>query len=189
MRVNEIFYSLQGEGLFSGTPAVFLRLSGCNLKCPFCDTQHEQYTEMSEQEITKQVSKYPTRHIVITGGEPSLQLNDELIHRLHRQGFYIQIETNGTRPLPEEEPVDWVTCSPKDGGRLRIQVINELKVVYQGQDMQQYDHIKAEQYYLQPLDSGDKQKNEEITKQTINYILNHPKWTLSLQTHKILNMR
>ena len=111
MRVNEIFYSLQGEGYYSGTPAVFVRLSGCNLRCPFCDTRHESGREMSEKEIVEAVGQYPARHVVVTGGEPALQLTESLVDALHAVGRYVAVETNGTHPLPDN--VDWVTLSPK----------------------------------------------------------------------------
>ncbi|WP_304510176.1 7-carboxy-7-deazaguanine synthase QueE, partial [Duncaniella muris] len=92
-RINEIFYSLQGEGYFTGTPAVFLRMSGCNLKCGFCDTRHEEHTLMSPAQIVEAIGQYPTRHIIITGGEPSLQLDQMLVDLLHDEGWFIQIET------------------------------------------------------------------------------------------------
>ena len=111
MRVNEIFYSLQGEGYFTGTPAVFLRLSGCNLKCWFCDTRHHEAREMKPDEIVAEMQQYPSRHLVITGGEPSLQLDREFINLLHEHGYFVQVETNGTMRLPSN--VDWITCSPK----------------------------------------------------------------------------
>lgn len=193
MRVNEIFYSLQGEGLHTGTPAVFLRLSGCNLKCPFCDTKHESFIEMTEEDIMEKVSSYPSRTIVITGGEPMLQLTPSLTHKLHQAGFAIHIETNGSRLIPEGTEIDWITCSPKDGGKVVIQRIDELKVVYMGdgsqQDMSQYDNLQATDYRLQPLDTGNDEQNNLIRQQTIDYILQHPKWKLSLQMHKILNVR
>lgn len=189
MRVNEIFYSLQGEGAHTGTPAVFLRLSGCNLKCPFCDTDYLEFVEMSEKEIVDEVSAYPARTVVITGGEPTLQLTASLTDRLHWAGFTIHLETNGTRRLREGVEIDWVTCSPKDGGKVVIQHIDELKVVFQNQDMSQYDDLKAKEYRLQPLDSGNKQKNAENLKQTIDYVLANPKWKLSLQTHKIIGCK
>lgn len=192
MRVNEIFYSLQGEGLHTGTPAVFLRLSGCNLKCPFCDTKHESFTEMTEEEIVEKVSAFPSRTIVITGGEPMLQLTASLTRLLHKAGFAIHIETNGSRLIPEGAEIDWITCSPKDGGKVIIQHIDELKVVYMGkdsnQDMAQYDDLKAAEYRLQPLDTGNETQNLIVRQQTIDYILQHPKWKLSLQTHKILSI-
>lgn len=188
MKVNEIFYSLQGEGRFTGTPAVFLRLSGCNMACPFCDTQHEAGIEMSEADIMHEISPYPARHIVITGGEPTMQLTAELTRRLHQEGYFIQIETNGTTALKEGCEVDWITCSPK---RLPIIInkVDELKVLFMHQNMTQYDGIEASEYRLQPLDTGDEERNRENVKDTINYILANPKWHLSLQTHKILNVR
>lgn len=186
MRVNEIFYSLQGEGHFTGTPAVFLRLSGCNLSCDFCDTQHKSSTDMFESDIIAEVSKYPARHIVITGGEPTLQLTQSLIEGLHAEGFFVQIETNGTQATPT---VDWVTCSPKEHGTLNIQHIDELKVLFWGQDVSQYETMQVQCHSLQPLDTGNEERNKEIITQTINYIQNNPIWKLSLQTHKILNVR
>ena len=187
MRVNEIFYSLQGEGHHTGTPAVFVRLSGCNLRCSFCDTDFSSYTEMSEAEIVAEVMRYPSRVVVITGGEPTLQLTTSLLRQLSQHGCQVHIETNGTHRLPAG-PISWVVCSPKDAP-LRIQRIDELKVVYTGQNMTQYDGISAQVYSLQPCDTGDAQRNHQLLEQTIQYILEHPKWKLSLQTHKILNVR
>lgn len=189
MRINEIFYSLQGEGRYTGVPAVFVRLSGCNLRCPFCDTDFSSYNEMSEEDIVRSVSEYPTRHIVITGGEPTLQLTASLLVKLHAAGFFVQIETNGTHPVPEG--VDWITCSPKAGGRVVLTRVNEVKMLYQGEgtDLSAAEAIEADEYRLQPLDTGDADENKEITNATIKYILDNPKWKLSLQTHKILNVR
>ena len=101
MRVNEIFYSIQGEGHYTGTPAVFVRLAGCNLNCWFRDTEFHSFAEMSEDEIVAEASQYPSRYMVITGGEPTLQLTASLTSKLHTIGFYIMLETNGTQPLPE----------------------------------------------------------------------------------------
>lgn len=187
MRVNEIFYSLQGEGEHTGKPAVFVRFAGCNLKCPFCDTDFTSYTEMSEDEIVDAVRQYPSNIVILTGGEPTLQLTSSLLYKLCEAKRQVHIETNGTNQLPEG-PINWVTCSPKYA-TLHIQRIDELKVVYQGQDMTPYDDIAAKVYSLQPCDTGDSVKNQEILQQTINYILQHPKWKLSLQTHKIINVR
>ncbi|MDE5752171.1 MAG: 7-carboxy-7-deazaguanine synthase QueE, partial [Duncaniella sp.] len=92
-RVNEIFHSLQGEGFFTGTPAVFLRFSGCNLKCGFCDTDHSDAREMELPDILKEVTSYPSRHIILTGGEPAMQIDTPLVDLLHDAGFYIQVET------------------------------------------------------------------------------------------------
>ena len=113
MKVNEIFYSLQGEGHYTGTPAVFVRFAGCNLRCWFCDTDFEKGVEMNEDEIVEAVLQYPTRYVVITGGEPTLQITASLCDKLHAHGLYLMMETNGTRPLPEGCQIDWITCSPK----------------------------------------------------------------------------
>ncbi len=197
MRVNEIFYSLQGEGYWMGRPAVFVRLSGCNLKCPFCDTEHETYTELTEQEIIDIATGYPARHIVITGGEPTLQLSATLVHGLKRAGFYVQIETNGSIGVADEilAGVDWVTCSPKDAD-MKIGRVDELKVIFQSPT----DHERLAQFEndalqggsvlsLQPCDVGDAVRNREIVSNTIEYIKAHPAWRLSLQTHKLLDIR
>ena len=188
MKINEIFYSLQGEGHYTGTPAVFVRFAGCNLKCSFCDTDFTSFTEMTEDDIVREIGQYPTNHIVITGGEPTLQITASLVSKLHDAGKYVQIETNGTNVLPEGCNIDWVTCSPKYKA-VRLQHIDELKVVFEGQDMSQYDCLTATEYRLQPCDTQDEGKNKEILRQTIDFILKNPKWKLSLQTHKILNVR
>ena len=191
MKVNEIFYSLQGEGRYTGTPAVFVRLSGCNLSCWFCDTDFRSGTEMTESEIVTEVLRYPTRYVVITGGEPTLQLTSSLIDLLHAEGRYVMMETNGTHPLPDGCEVDWITCSPK-GAPLRIQQIDEVKVVFDdksAQDIQQYESLPAKEYRLQPCDVQDPDRNRQILQATIDYCLAHPQWKLSLQTHKIINVR
>lgn len=179
-KVNEIFYSIQGEGYHTGTPAVFVRFSGCNLKCPFCDTQHEDGILMSDEEILSEVGKYPAVMVILTGGEPSLWIDREFVDCLHRIGKYVCIETNGTRSLPNN--IDWVTCSPKEGSYAIVVNPHEIKVVYTGQDLSTYEEMTAAVYYLQPCSC---QNTEEV----IDYIKKHPKWKLSLQTQKILNVR
>lgn len=201
MKVNEIFYSLQGEGCFTGTPAVFVRLSGCNARCAFCDTNHQNGTEMSEEEIVQAIAVYPTRHVVITGGEPVLQLTPHLTALLHSKGYFIQIETNGSVALQDGCEIDWITCSPKDLP-LKIQRIDELKVLFDSSDSEntsriaRLSEITAKEYRLQPLDAAMLSADEELAKRnknnlekTIEYILENPKWKLSLQTHKIINVR
>lgn len=195
MIVNEIFYSVQGEGFFTGTPSVFIRFSGCNLNCSFCDTIHVSGKEMSEDDIIQEVKKYPARHVVITGGEPLIQLTETLIDKLHDIDKFIQIETNGTRLIDNMclAKINWITCSPKfefcKNAKLKLQTIDELKVVYTGQDMSVYNNILATEYYVQPCDVKDKKRNADIISQTVNFIKSHPKWKLSLQTQKILNVR
>ena len=177
-KINEIFYSLQGEGFHTGTPAVFIRFSGCNLKCSFCDTRHEDGTLRSDEEILQAVSAYPSNVVILTGGEPSLWIDQAFIDLLHRAGKYICIETNGTNPLPEG--IDWVTCSPK-GAPLRLTHIDEIKVVYTGQDLTAYANLEASWHFLQPCSCQN-------TKEVVEYILHHPLWRLSLQTHKLIDI-
>lgn len=179
-KINEIFYSLQGEGYYTGVPSVFIRFSGCNLKCSFCDTEHETGTLMSDDQILDQINSYPCNQIVLTGGEPSLWIDQNFIDLLHSAGKYICIETNGTRTLPQH--IDWITCSPKQGGEVCLHRIDELKLVFTGQDPQFWLQTPAKFYFLQPC-SG------ENTKEVIDYILQHPQWRLSLQTHKLIHIQ
>ena len=147
-KINEIFYSLQGEGFHTGTPAIFVRFSGCNLKCSFCDTRHEEGMEMTDEYILSEINKYPADTVILTGGEPGLWIDEDFINLLHQAGKYICIETNGTKELPSD--IDWVTCSPKWGNELKLKRQDELKVVYEGQDVSDYEKLPAKYYYLQP---------------------------------------
>lgn len=179
-KINEIFYSLQGEGYYTGTPAVFLRFSGCNRACPFCDTDHASGTDMTAADIVSAICAFPSRHLVVTGGEPAMQLDSDLLRAIKAERFYVQIETNGSLPVPPE--VDWVTCSPKDAP-WNIDRIDELKVVYLRQDVEEIARLlPAPHRFLQPC-SG---KN---ISQTVEYILSHPHWRLSLQTHKLIDIQ
>lgn len=179
--VTEIFYSLQGEGFHTGTPAVFVRFSGCNLKCDFCDTLHPPVYSLTADEILERASAWPASWVILTGGEPSLQIDDELIDRLHTRFTRIHIETNGTNPLPEG--IDWVTVSPKPGGTRGVGRFDELKVVYTGQDVEAIAaEYPADNLFLQPC-SG------ENVAETVAYILAHPHWRLSLQTHKLIDIQ
>lgn len=179
-KINEIFYSIQGEGHYTGTPAIFIRFSGCNLKCPFCDTTFESYEVMCDEEIIAEIQKYPTKFIVLTGGEPGLQIDKQFIDKLKKNGYYVAIETNGTIELPDN--IDWVTCSPKSIKPLKIRKIDEIKVVL-------YDKKIVEKYndwnglkFIQPCSC----KN---TDEVIFYIKEHPDWRLSLQTQKIIGVQ
>ncbi len=181
-RINEIFYSLQGEGFYTGTPAVFVRFSGCNRTCDFCDTDHFSGVAMTADEILEKVLCYPARHIVLTGGEPTLSLDDTLVTRLKNEGCYLQIETNGTNPVPSG--VDWVTCSPKEGP-WNIDRIDELKVVYQNDPetpARLADIFGTDRLFLQPCSGMN-------IPETVEYILANPKWRLSLQTHKLISIQ
>ena len=211
-KVNEIFYTLQGEGAHSGIPAVFIRFSGCNLRCPWCDTEFDEFTEMSaEQIIAEALALYDIpnerrKMVVLTGGEPSLQVDEALVTALHEAGFYICIETNGTRALPDG--IDWITCSPKESSlrpsntqTIKLTNVHEVKVVFTGT----YDpevwrkQLSAEHWMLQPLrytgewlienvDSWEDDRNDNLD-DTVRYILSHPFWRLSVQLHKIAGLR
>ena len=190
MKVNEIFYSIQGEGRWTGTPCVFIRFSGCNLMCEFCDTDHHLYHEYSIKELVNAITEYPAKHVVFTGGEPTLQVTDDLCKPLKAKGYYLHIETNGTRKVCAK--VDRITCSPKLPSVVPTR-INEIKVVCTEQDtdasLKQWNAIEADEYYLQPCDTGDRIRNNKILKKCVKWILKNPKWKLSLQTHKLINVR
>ena len=187
-RVNEIFLSLQGEGFWTGTPMVFLRFSGCNLRCPFCDTDHSGYREMSAEEIVTEILQTggDCRRVCVTGGEPSLQLDEALVEALHHAGFQVHVETNGTRVLPGG--VDWVTLSPKTDVK-GLERADEVKIVYEGGVDEKWAAFPADWHFLQPCDTGDPEKNKALLAETIDHIQRHPLWRLSLQTHKLMNIR
>ncbi len=189
-RVNEIFCSLQGEGFWTGTPIVFIRMSGCNLACPFCDTDHRNFLEMSAEDIINRAREEGPGidRVCLTGGEPSLQADPALIEALHAAGFRIHIETNGTRPLPKG--IDWITLSPKEDvpgqkgdGTVVLREADEVKLVYLGNSaIEKWAAFPARWHFLQPCSCSN-------TAETISYILSHPAWRLSLQTHKYLDIQ
>lgn len=193
-RINEIFHSLQGEGFHSGMPAVFVRFSGCNLHCHFCDTQHQNGKMLSLQEIVDEVNKYPDIPLlVLTGGEPSLFIDEAFVAELKQKtGKTVAIETNGTRSLPSN--LDWVTLSPKtafEGGDAAPCVVkrcDELKVVYLGQDLAQYDDIEAKHRFLQPCFCEDETQRQANMKACVEAVKSHSAWRLSLQIHRVLDI-
>lgn len=191
-RVNEIFHSIQGEGVNAGVPAVFVRFSGCNLSCPFCDTDHAGATAMTAGDIVAEINRYPATLVVLTGGEPSMQADSGLVAAIRAAGRKVAVETNGTRPLPAN--VDFVTLSPKDAfcasAKLVLDECDELKVVFCGDNNPaRYDRIKARHRVLQPCDTGDTVRNVALAAEALDYCLAHPQWRLGLQLHKILNVR
>lgn len=197
-KINEIFQSIQGEGYNSGVPSIFLRFSGCNLSCGFCDTAHQEGRLLSDEEIISELNRYPAKWVVLTGGEPSLFIDEEFIKKIKREtGKKIAIETNGTRLLPTG--IDWVTVSPKTGmsesgdASIRVAHADELKVVYLGQDLEPYFTLKCvdsdTRMLLQPCDMEDEEKREKNTRLTIKRVLEDPRWRLSLQTHKLIGVR
>ena len=195
-KINEIFYSLQGEGHHTGYPSVFIRFSGCNLECPFCDTKHAEGILMDDESIIRAVKLYSAEWIVLTGGEPSLWIDAEFIHLLSRAtGKKIAIETNGTTPLPPG--IDWITVSPKTGISDReapvvVEAADEIKVVDVGQDLEPYFALpcRGEKtlMYLQPCFTADPAEYEANKLRTVGRVLADPRWTLSVQLHRFLGI-
>ena len=195
MRIKEVFYSIQGEGHWTGRPAIFVRFSGCNLRCPFCDTDFDGGEFYTEEDLVDTITSLPRdcSFVVFTGGEPTLQLTDTLIDTLHSLGYYLAMETNGTRPYPPG--IDWVTVSPKTDFCDTATpypdnpVASEVKVVYNGQnEPSRYDSLGVEKF-VQPCDTGDPTINADVLAHTVEWVKEHPDWRLSLQTHKIINVR
>lgn len=182
--VNEIFYSLQGEGFHTGTPVVFVRMAGCNRRCAFCDTDFAKSVPMTAEAIAAEAQRLAPdcQRIVLTGGEPLLQVDANLIDTLKSHGYTLHLETNGTLPIPPG--IDWATCSPKDKSP-EPQRVDELKVVFtDGADVEHYYRLYGcpTNAFLQPCSGLN-------TSEVIDYILANPHWRLSLQTHKLTGIR
>jgi len=202
--VKEIYYTLQGEGANTGRPAVFLRFSGCNLWsgreedranaiCQFCDTDFVGGTKFTgAEELAEEVAGQwfgngtSKRFVVITGGEPLLQLDQPLIDSLHQRGFEIAIETNGTIEAPAG--IDWICVSPKAGTVIKQRTGQELKLVYpqSGITPTELERLRFTHFFLQPLYGPNTAQNTALA---ARYCLDHPRWRLSLQTHKLLGIR
>ncbi|MDR2652248.1 MAG: 7-carboxy-7-deazaguanine synthase QueE [Prevotellaceae bacterium] len=185
LKINEIFYSIQGEGANAGMPAIFIRFAGCNLKCPFCDTNHEDHKEYSIEEIIKKIKDFDCKNIIWTGGEPTLQLTNEIL--VYFKGYYHCIETNGTNPVPNS--INYIACSPKvpiETLNRNFKEANEFRYpVKAGDKLPDILKIpRAQHYYISPID---------VTEQNVDYciklIKENPQWKLSVQVHKILKIR
>ncbi|MGA2572339.1 MAG: 7-carboxy-7-deazaguanine synthase [Terracidiphilus sp.] len=204
--VKEIYYTLQGEGAQTGRAAVFCRFAGCNLWsgreqdrasaiCRFCDTDFADTNGpgggrfASADALAAAVEqRWPAsgkRFVVCTGGEPLLQLDAPLIDALHARGFEIAVETNGTIDAPSG--LDWICVSPKAGAELRQRTGDELKLVFPqpGAEPERFESLAFRHFFLQPMDGSDREEN---TRLALQYCLEHPRWRLSLQTHKLLNI-
>lgn len=213
--VKEIFFTLQGEGFHTGRAAVFCRFSGCNLwtgreqerhkaVCTFCDTDFfgvgpdggkfatpdalADRVDAAWPAGSNSRRAHDRKYVVCTGGEPLLQLDEALVRALHDRGFEVAVETNGTQPAPRG--IDWICVSPKANAPLQLVNGNELKLVFpQSQPEAQperFEHLDFEHFSLQPMDGPDLAGN---TRRAVDYCLSHPKWRLSLQTHKLLGLR
>lgn len=209
--VKEIFYTLQGEGANAGSPAVLLRFSGCNLwsgreedrrsaVCRFCDTDFlgtdgaggGKYptAEALADQVATVFPADPHKYrplAVCTGGEPLLQLDDPLVVALKERGFQVAVETNGTLPVAFCCHFDWLTVSPKAGAPLRQTQGNELKLVYPqpGAEPDLYESLAFDHFFLQPMDGPRLKENTALV---VRYCLDHPRWKLSLQLHKLLGL-
>ncbi|MCK5876945.1 MAG: 7-carboxy-7-deazaguanine synthase [Candidatus Marithrix sp.] len=193
--VKEIFYSLQGEGLQSGRAAVFCRFAGCNLSCEFCDTdfigingKNGGKFQNAQALITKVTENWLPINgkplVICTGGEPLLQLDSFLVKAFHQAGFEIAVETNGTLEVPTN--IDWICVSPKANAPLVLDKGDELKLVFPqvGATPDLFQHLDFKYFFLQPMNNS--QLNTQLA---VNYCLAHPQWRISLQTHKILNIK
>lgn len=208
--IKEIFYTLQGEGANTGRPAVFCRFAGCNLwsghekdrdgaVCKFCDTDFVGtdgpgggHFETAGSVARAVYESWPAARsegakplVVCTGGEPLLQLDEPLVTALHHRGFEVAVETNGTRLPPAG--VDWVCVSPKAGAELILRSGHELKLVFPQEDARPelYQDLEFEHFFIQPMDGPSRDEN---TRLAVSYCLEHPRWKLSLQTHKLLGI-
>ncbi len=209
--VKEIFYTLQGEGANAGRAAVFLRFAGCNLwsgreadrataSCRFCDTDFVGIGPDGGRFATPAalaravLENWPWQRtrgarplVVCTGGEPLLQLDAPLVEALREAGFEVAIETNGTQPLPPGG-IDWICVSPKAGTELVVRAGNELKLVFPqaGAEPERYESLEFRHFFLQPMDGPALETN---TRLAVEHCLAHPRWRLSVQTHKALGIR
>ncbi len=204
--IKEMFYTLQGEGNQAGRPAVFCRFAGCNLWsgreqdrasaiCTFCDTDFVGTDGLGGGKFKDAnglalainslwpISDQGHKYVVLTGGEPLLQVDDALVEALHKHSFTVAVETNGTIIPPSG--IDWICVSPKSTAELKITQGDELKLVFPQTEAQpeKFEHLTFNHFYLQPMDGPEAHKNTELT---IKYCKSHPKWKLGLQMHKVL---
>lgn len=207
--VKELFLTLQGEGVHSGRRAVFCRFTGCNLwsglekdrsgaVCSFCDTDFvgtdgQNGGRYSAETLAQQAEALwgddtAHRYIVLTGGEPMLQVDDALVEALHNAGFKVAIESNGT--IPVHPGIDWVCISPKEGSEVVQRSGNELKLVWpqSGSDWQAMESWSFAHHLVQPMDSFDPVLNDTNRKAAIDFVAQNPRWRLTLQNHKALGI-
>jgi len=187
MKINEIFYSLQGEGARAGEASCFIRLSGCDLACGFCDTEFESGKEMTDDELMEEVKKTGTEWVTWTGGEPMLQLRESTVDKFRAAGFKQSIETNGNHVVPFD--VDWLVCSPKVAEHIiaksHPEGVDELRYAWhKNKKSVPKPGTTAKTYFLSPICDGNHVDKENL-KHCINLCLKNPQWRLSVQQHKI----
>ncbi|MDR2586374.1 MAG: 7-carboxy-7-deazaguanine synthase QueE [Prevotellaceae bacterium] len=187
-KINEIFYSIQGEGANVGMPAIFVRFSGCNQTCAFCDTDHQPFFEYSEQRIREDVENLQKenncKNIIWTGGEPTLQLEDNMLFYFVNKGYRNYIETNGTGVVPKL--MDYITYSPKEGSIVVLKRVDEVRIpISAGMNLPEIENLpKAKNYFISPIDVSDKN-----IKYCLELIKRNSRWKLSAQMHKLLNIK
>lgn len=200
LRITEIFHSIQGEGFHAGTAAIFIRGTGCNLACDFCDTDFSPRERLTPQAVLDRLAGYPCRFVVLTGGEPTIQPRGfrALVELLHANGYFVTMETNGSSE--DTLGVDWVTVSPKlsQKGTWVLKQGQELKLIYESQDLRFYEESAFEHYFLQakeirsaPWGKGERDvgKTRLEWEKTAAAVMSNPRWKLSFQLHKELGLR
>jgi 7-carboxy-7-deazaguanine synthase len=190
MKINEIFYSLQGEGARAGEASIFLRLAGCDLACLFCDTEFNSGAEFSKEQVLSKIKGFQSNWIVWTGGEPTLQIDEEIVRYFSDAGYKQAIETNGNNSVPNG--IDWVVVSPKVADHILKRNFpngcDELRYAWHsGKEFVPNPSITAKHYYLSPICSGDKVVKKNLD-HCIRLCLENPIWKLSVQQHKIWNI-
>jgi 7-carboxy-7-deazaguanine synthase len=188
-KLVEIFESIQGEGKRLGTVNIFVRFSFCNLSCHFCDTSYNEVNlELSEDELIHRIATFRSKSIIFTGGEPTLALRASLIHKLKDRGYYLAIETNGLKKVPEG--IDWITVSPKSAlSKLAQTSGDELKILFSTQkNPEDWLQLNFKHFLLAPVNDRDTLHSQN-NRAVFDYVLSHPQWTFSTQVHKILKVQ
>ena len=194
LKVVEIFNSIQGEGANVGKAATFIRLSNCNMNCSFCDTDWDKGTEMTVAEVLTEVQKYTAKMIIWTGGEPTLQLTSEILAEF--ASYYQAIETNGTNPVPAG--IDYISCSPKVEPEIlnkNFKSVDEFRFpIAEGDEIPSIEELPhATNYFLSPIFVGEVKKRLDVNRKNLDYCLSliqqNPRWRLSVQLHKLLNVQ
>lgn len=197
--INEIFYSLQGEGVRAGVPHTFVRFSGCNLQCSAddpesgfdCDTEFTSGNPMTAADVVKEIKRISDgcKNVCLTGGEPTLQVNAELIAALRKEGFWLALETNGTKQVPLDW-FEWIAVSPKSADHtIRQRICCEVKYVRNVGQAIPKTSIEADHYLISPAFVPDGSVSPETLRHCINLVKLNPRWRLSVQQHKLWKIR